>query len=1097
MYQQPFRVPVRVFLAIALLLAGAFAPGAAFAQSDTAAVLGIIHDESGGAVPGVSVTLTNVATGIAATAVTDGNGSYQFLTVRVGTYTLKAELSGFTTALAEKFDVSVNARQRVDLTMKVGNIGETVEVSGAARLLESESSDRGQVVSHEQIVNLPLNGRNYADLALLAPGVRKSSISDSRDASFNVNGLRSALNNFILDGVDNNSYGTSNQGFSNQVVQASPDAVEEFKVQTNNFSAEFGRAGGAVINASFRSGTNQFRGSAWEFNRNTTLNATGFFKPSTGVKPTFDRNQFGGVFGGPIVKNKAFFFVNYEGFRQTSTTLTFSSLPTMDQRNGIMGKAIQNPLTGEVYANGVIPDSAITPFARKVLAGLPAPNRAGTSNNFDYLPERTDENNKFDIKVDQQINASTSAFVRFSHRKVNNFEPPQIPGETSSPANAYVNVLNQQVAAGVTRTLSNNSLLEFRLGVNRTEAGKSAFGTGTANMLDGYGITGLPTDTYFSGGLTQQSVTGWTAWGRQNSNPQFQNPFAIDARINYSWIRGRHTFKAGYEYQSINTEVDDVNPKYGLDTYSGAFSRPAGAAADNATYSLADFLMGARSQYDLVNPYVFNLRQRMHFGYLQDDWKVSPNLTVNAGVRYEFGTPQWERDNALTNFDPATNTLIQAKDGSIYDRSLVNPDRNNWAPRLGVAYSLTPKTVIRSAYGMSYVHFNRLGGENLLSFNGPHVVPISIVQQPSQGLCTNDLNPTSCFRPTQMGYPQGLNVPANYRTINGRVNYIPNDNRTGYVQSWHVTVQRELIANLLLDVAYIGNKSDKMIILGDLNQARPNRTGESLTLQARRPIQDYQFIQSAFDGGKAEYRALQVKLERRYTRGLYLLNAFTWSKAQDNASGHLETANGDNSRVNMANIEGDYGLSGYNQPLNNTTTIVWELPFGRDRRWASNMNAVLEGIAGGWRVTAINTMASGLPVNLTYAPSSTFTVSGAPTYRPNLNGDPYAPSDQQTIDNWFNKDNVTVPTDVTQPFGNAPRNVARGPALYTLDFGLHKSVGLGFGQSNVEFRVEAFNVLNKTNLNAPNGERTSNNFGTIRSLATAARQIQLGVKFNF
>ncbi|HTV01066.1 MAG TPA: carboxypeptidase regulatory-like domain-containing protein [Luteitalea sp.] len=1079
----------------AALLALCAAP--ARAQFDSATVLGFISDQSGGAMPGVTVTLTNPQTGIATTAVTDDRGQYQFLNVRVGTYSLKAELSGFTTAVANDVTVTVNARQRVDLSLSVGGLGETVEVSGAARLLESESSDRGTVISREQIVNLPLNGRAYADLALLSPGVRKSSISGSRDASFNVNGLRSALNNFILDGVDNNSYGTSNQGFSNQVVQVSPDAVEEFKVQTNNFSAEFGRAGGAVINASFRSGTNQFRGAAWEFNRNTTLNSTGFFKPSSGVKPEMNRNQFGGVLGGPILRDRAFFFANYEGFREVSKQLTFASIPTLAQRQGNLGVPVRNPITGEEYANGVVPLSAMTPFARQVLAGLPDPTRAGNSNNFDSLPRQETFNDKFDIKLDQKLNAATTTFFRFSHRKVNNFEPSPIPGPISSPANNFVEVLNQQYAGGLTRTLSSNQLLEVRVGVSRTDAGKSALGTGSPNMLEAYGITGLPTDTYFAGGLTRQSVTGWTAWGRQDSNPQFQNPFVIDLRLNYSWIKGAHTLKTGYEYQSINTEVDDVNPKYGHDQYGGQFSRPTGAAANPAMYNLADFMFGARSTYDLVNPYVFNLRQRMHFGYLQDDWKVAPNLTVNLGVRYEFGTPQWEDDNLLTNFDPATNTLLQARDGSIYDRALVNPDKNNIAPRVGVAYSITPKTVVRSAYGMSYIHFNRLGGENLLSFNGPHVVPISIAQLPSQGLCSGNQAPTTCFRTTQQGYPEGLNVPANYNPLNGRVNHIPSDLNTGYVQSWHVTVQRELLNNLLVDVAYIGNKSDKLMILADLNQARPNAVGENTLLQLRRPIQGYQFIQSAFDGGRADYRALQVKVERRWSGSLYLLNSFTWSRARDNASGHLETANGDNSRVNYANIEGDFGISGYNQPLNNTTSVVWELPFGAGRRWATNLNPIVEGLVGGWRLTAINTMTSGLPVNLTYSPSAQFSVSGAPTYRPNVSGEIYAADDARTIDNWFNRDNVLLPTDPSQPFGNAPRNVARGPASYVLDLGLHKGFGLGLGQSRLEVRVEAFNVLNKTNFGAPNGNRSSTDFGTIRSLATTPRQIQLGLRFSF
>ena len=1087
------RVPILILLGLLALVS----PLSAAAQSDAAAVLGVVSDESGGAVPGVSVTLSNVATGIQSVVVTDGEGAYQFLNVKVGTYRLEAELQGFTTAVVSNIEVTVNARQRVDVALRVGSIGETVEVVGAARLLESESSDRGQVIGHEQIVNLPLNGRNYADLALLSPGVRQSSIASSRDASFNVNGLRSALNNFTLDGIDNNSYGTSNQGFSNQVVQVTPDAVEEFKVQTNNFSAEFGRAGGAVINASFRSGTNRFRGTLWEFNRNTALNAIGFFKPSSGQKPTLNRNQFGGVFGGPILKDRAFFFMNYEGFRQVSRSLTFSSVPTAAQRQGILGKAVVNPLTGAVYADGVIPQAAITDFARKVLAGLPMPTRAGIANNFESLPRRQDYSDKFDLKLDQQFGASTSAFVRVSHRKVDNFEPPPIPGETSSPANAYVEVLNQQLAIGLTRTLSSTSLFDVRLGVSRTDAGKTAFGTGTPGMLSAYGISGLPENEVFSGGLTQQSVSGWTAWGRQNSNPQFQNPFVLNARVNLSTIRGRHTLKGGYEYQMINTEVDDVNPKYGADTYGGQFSRPPGAASDAATYNLADFLVGARSAYSLVNFFVFDLRQRMHFAYLQDDWRVSPSLTVNAGVRYELGTPQWEDSNYLTNFNPETRTLLQASDGSIYDRALVNLDKNNVAPRVGIAYSLNDKTVLRSAYGMSYIHFNRLGGENLLSFNGPHVVALDITQQPSQGLCVGNQAPTSCFRTTQAGYPTGYNVPANYNPLNGRVNYIPPDNKTGNVQSWHVTLQRELLPNLLVDIGYVGNRSRNLMILGDYNQARPNAAGENTALQARRPIQGYQFIQAAFDGGKADYRALQVKVERRYSRGLYLLNSFTWSRARDNASGHLETANGDNSRVNMANLDAEFGTSGYNQPFNNTTTVVWELPFGRDRRWANDMHPVLELVAGGWRVTFINTMTSGLPVNLSYSPSSQFSVSGAPTYRPNITGDIYVDEAQRSITSYLNPAAVTIPTDPSQPFGNAPRNAARGPRIHTLDLGLHKAVGLPFGESRLELRLEAFNVLNRSNFGAPNGNRSSTAFGTISSLATTPRQVQLGVKFDF
>ena len=1083
--------------ALAVALAVLAFPGSTYAQFDAATVLGTVRDSSGAVVPGATVTLKNVSTGITANAVSDANGDYQFLNVRVGNYTVRAELQGFSVAEAESFAVTVNARLRVDLTLAVGSVGETVVVTGAARLLETESSDRGTVIGNEQIVNLPLNGRAYADLALLSPGVRRSAIAESRDASFNVHGLRSALNSFILDGVDNNSYGTSNQGFSNQVVQVSPDAVEEFKVQTNNFSAEFGRTGGAVINASFRSGTNEYRGTVWEFNRNDALNAVGFFKPTSGVKPKLNRNQYGFVFGGPILRNRTFFFSNFEGFRQISRTMTFASIPTMEQRQGILGRPVQNPLTGVLYADGVIPQEAIIPFAREVLAGLPSPTRPGTSNNFDSLPRREDFNDKFDVKVDHQFSPRMTSFVRVSHRKLNNFEPPPIPGDTGSPANAFVHVLNQQFAGGFTFSPSANSLVEMRLGVSRTEAGKEPPGVGGPTMQQLYGIPGLPTDPRFAGGLTEQGVTGWTTWGRQNSNPQFQDPFVVNPRINLSWIRGRQSFKTGYEYQAINTKIDDFNPKYGRDTYGGQFSRPAGTTVnDPATYNLADFMFGARNSYALINPFIANLRQRMHFTYLQNDFKATSRLTLNLGLRYEFATPQWEKDNYLTNFDPSTNSLIQAKDGSIYDRALVEPDRNNFAPRLGLAYALTDRMVLRSGYGMSYIHFNRLGGENLLSFNGPHVVGLSITQQPSQGLCAANTPPATCFRPTQQGYPEGLNVPANFSTLNARVNYIPRDNPTGNVQSWHVSVQRELLPNLLVDVGYVGNRSRDIMILADYNQARPNGATENATLQARRPIAGFQEIQIAFGGGKGDYHALQVKVERRYSRGLYLLNSFTWSRARDNASGHLETQNGDNSRVNYRDVAAEFGTSGYDQPLNNTTSFVWELPFGEGRRYASNLHPLAEGILGGWRLVGINTMTSGVPINLSYTPPTNFSVSGSPTYRPNLVGDPVTPEGQRTINTYLNTDTVVIPTDRTQPFGDAPRNAARSHPFFQFDLGLHKNFGLGREHTRIEVRVEAFNLFNRTNFAPANGNRSAGAFGTISS-AFAARQIQLGVKLHF
>ena len=391
-----------------------------YAQFDSATLLGTARDSAGAVVANVSVTLKNTETGSVVTTTTDADGGYQFLNVKIGKYQISAEAAGFSQIIVENVSAEVNARQRVDLNLTAGAVSAAVTVSDTPELLETSSSERGQVISREQIVNLPLNGRAYADLTLLSTGVNQSLLnvpgqSGARDASFNVNGLRSSLNNFIIDGVDNNSYGTSNQGFSNQVVQASPDAIQEFKVQTNNFSAEFGRAGGAVINASIRSGNNGFHGSAWDYVRNTKFNATGFFKPVNNEKPVLIQNQFGGTFGGPIIKNKVFFFVDYEGYRRIAKQVAFGVLPTAEQRQGIFTNAdgsplaVRNPLTGVVYANGIVPQSDITPFARKVFADLPLPNAVG-ANNFAALPRSQFYNDKGDVKLDFNLNNKTTAF---------------------------------------------------------------------------------------------------------------------------------------------------------------------------------------------------------------------------------------------------------------------------------------------------------------------------------------------------------------------------------------------------------------------------------------------------------------------------------------------------------------------------------------------------------------------------------------------------------------------------------------------------------------------------------------------------------------
>ena len=1106
----------RFGVALAVLLC---ATSSVFAQFDSATVLGTVTDNSGAAVPNAKITLRNSLTGVEQTRSSNNDGYYEFFNVKIGQYEVTGEAKGFKKALAKQFTVNVGARQRVDLALEVGEVSESVTVSEAVTPLESDSSSRGTTVASQQILNLPLNGRSYADLALLAPGVRRSLLFTSRDASFNVNGMRSSQNNFTLDGVDNNAYGTSNQGFSNQVVQISPDAVQEFRIETNNFSAEYGRAGGAVINATIRSGTNEFHGSAWEFLRNTELNAVGFFKPTRNQKPDLIQNQFGGTFGGAIKKNKMFFFADYEGFRRVSRTLQFSTLPTLDQRSGIYTAALRNPLDGSVLAGNRVPANLITPFARQVFADLPANTAAGASNNFEFLPRTTINSDKGDIRYDHYISEKLNAYVRYSHRLQNNFEAPNIPGPSGGDANGRLRVLNQQISFGSNYTISPSSLLEFRMGVSLTEGGKVTVYTGQPSIYKTFNIPNGPTDPRYTGGLFNTSINGFTTLGVQGSNPQFQNPYVVNPKVNYSKFLGKHSLKAGYEFQSISTEVDDFNPKYGSESYAGQFSRFDPTRSGTNDNNVADFLFGARSNYQLNSANIANLRQKMHFFYLQDDYKVNSRLTLNLGVRYEYATPQWEANNLLSNYDPTTNKLIQARSGSVYDRALVNPDTNNWAPRLGLAYRVAKGTVIRSAYGISYINFNRMGGENLLAYNLPNVLNPSINQiSPALGglpLCTSgDQAPDACFRTREQGFPNNFLSISNVKQINVRANYIPKDLKSGMVQSFHFTVQQQLPMSFVLDVGYIRTRAENLQILGDFNQARPNNPGENSSLNSRRPIPNFGLIQVAFDGGFLDYDGLQVKIERRFNKGLYVLNSFTYSRGLDNASGHLETANGDNSRVNYANLPGERGYSGYDQRWNNTLTFVYELPFGRGRKFMTSANPFVETLLGGWRFNGIHTFNAGVPINLTYSPASEFQVSGSPNYRPNVVGiaqlpEKYRTGAYRTL--YLNPCNsnadtrfpfcgelgagVLAPTDRSQPFGSAYRNGLRGPSLNNFDAGLHKQFNV-IERLKLEFRAEAFNLFNTTNFVAPNSNRSSGSFGTITQ-TFPARQLQFALKLLF
>jgi len=1117
----------RVSVCIALLIACTFfLSPVANAQFDNGSLVGTVHDTTGAVVPGAAVTVTNKDTNIAQTSKSDASGNYEFSSLRVGTYRVSTTLAGFNTAVADNISISVGGRQRVDLSLQVGGSSETVEVSGVALQLETETSERGQTITNYQSEALPLVSRNYSDLLGLVAGSRQaptaattSSINSLvRAGAYNINGQRSMFNNFLLDGMDNNAYGESNQGFDNQIIAVPPDSVAQFQVVTNNESAEYGRSSGATVNVASASGTNRYHATVYEFIRNTDLNAAGFFKPTvvggagnvtTFQKPKFNRNQFGGNFGGPIIKDKLFFFLDYEGFRQTLTPLTVLTLPTQNELNGILAVNVKNPLTGKPYTAGTaIPAGDINPLSQQVIAffkqpslfnKLPIAGVTGTGVATNDLPVQvpfTDKADKGDLRLDYQQNASSSWFLRVSDRKENGVNYPAIPLPLDGQTNGAIRILDQQVALGYTHLFGQDKILDVRVGLSRTKAGKFSLSIGD----NAFSIPGLPTNPVVAGGLPSVSINGFTSFGRQSTNPQWQNPALLDPKLNFTWVKGKHSLKFGYEYEHIWMAVNDNNPLYGSFTYSGGYSNAGGSnVADNYW---ADFLFGNTSSYSLANYFVAHLRQTLHSGYAQDDWKIRPNLTLNLGVRWEYGSPYSEQNNFISNFDPTTQTVLTITPGAtagngitpysgggVYGSTLVNPDLNDFAPRVGFAYAVDPRTVIRGGFGMSYVHYTRAGSGDILAINAPQAQFAAVTQitpsatnhcsspLPAQIIAVNSTTP-SCYATADQGYPSALVTTFNKATDN--VTYIPKNTRDSYVESYFLSVQQELSKNTQLDIAYVANHGVKLQGFLNANQKNPSvLTNGKFT----RPYGNWPSdITEALNEFHSNYNSLQVKYEQRFVQGLTLLNSFTWSHALDNASASLE--GNTPSPQDGNNIKADYGQSDYNLPVANVTSLVYEVPVGRGRKFLSTSNPIVDGVIGGWQISTINTMQAGTPFNLTYSPSSANQVSqqisatyrGANEYRPNV-----IPGVKQILNTqlpstgyiqYVNPAAFSLPATGTaqapsNPFGNASRNPLRNTPFYQTDLALNKKFATPIESLKVEFRTEFYNILNHTNLYLP------------------------------
>jgi hypothetical protein len=1140
-------------LGLALLL---FLPAlGAFAQYENGSLVGTIHDSSGAAIPNVNVAVTNNATGIVTNVTSNGSGDYEVPSLRFGTYTVAAKATGFADAVAKEITISVGSRVRIDLVMKIGTAQTTVEVTGVTLQLETESSQRGQTVTEAQTEALPLVSRNYSDLVDYVTGARPAPAdatttavtSLTRAGSFNVNGQRSMFNNFMLDGMDNNAYGESNQGFDNQIIAPPPDSIAQFEVVTNNESAEYGRSSGATINVATKSGGNQFHTTLYEFIRNTDLNAFGYIKPVsinavTGTqypyfKPEFNRNQFGADFGGPIMKNKFFYFLDYEGFRQTLTPTVVDTVPTTNELSGILAVAVQDPWAPGTYlpaGTSILNNPDIDPTAKKIAglyaAALPgkctvtaglAGSGVATSDCALNAPF-TDHADKGDLRLDFQQSDRTSWFLKISDRKETGKNYNLLPEPIDMQTNGEILIHDRQASLGYTHAMGSNKVVDARFALSGTKAGKWTFAIGNSSFPSG-AIPGLPTIAGVSGGLPSMAISGgFTSFGRQSTNPQWQNPSVMDPKVNFSWVKGKHSLKFGYEYEYIWMEVEDSNPLYGSFTFgkgysvcpatvngvSNAANCPTGTSAVADTY-WADFLFGTSSAYSLSTYWITHLHQNMESMYAQDDWKINSKLTLNLGVRWEYGSPYSERNNALSNFNPATGTMLTLTPGystasspmcgtvacvapfsgnGVYGKTLVNPALGDYAPRLGFAYALTPNIAIRGGYGSSFIHYWRAGSGNMLAINAPNAMFTSVTNPSSTA--------TTGFQRLSAGYPTGLSTTFSAGTDN--IDYIPKNTKDGYAESYFLSVQKTLAKNILVDVAFVGNHGVHLQGFINANQKNPSNGwarpfpnwGGTLLNNPANSFNNGD-ITEAMNGFKSHYNSLQARYEQRFVAGLTLLNSFTWSHALDNASSTLEANTPDPQDGN--NINADYGQSDYNLPIANVTSFVYDLPVGKGQRHLAGSNSLVNVLIGGWQISGINTVQGGTPFNLTYSPNSVNQVSpmltqnwrGMSLYRPNLVPGAHYTQGKVKLANGYvqyvNANALTLPSTYTtgsallaggtisSPFGNLPKNYGRTMPFYETDLDFNKKFNTPIERVKVEFRSELYNIFNHTNLYLPGG----------------------------
>jgi hypothetical protein len=1096
----------------------------------TGEITGLVTDASGAAVSGASVTVTNKATNAQRQVPTNGEGIYSFPSLFPGVYSLKVEQQGFKTVLRDGLELQVQQVARIDVSMEIGQVGETVTVTGGAPLLSQESTTVGTVIENKRIVDLPLNGRNFLQLVATAPNVsfgfqdagqagsRQGGIRSQQNIS--VAGQRSYFNRFTIDGVEN-----TDVNFNTPIILPSIDALQEFKVQTGIFPAEFGRAS-TQINVSMKSGSKDFHGAAFEFLRNDFFDArqydfTGVRSPNS-VKEPFKWNQFGFVFGGPVWipkifenKEKIFFMTNYEGFRQRQTLRGRYQLPPVPWRTGnfsALSNPIYDPTTGQQFAGNVIPANRLHPTSVKLLEFYPSPTLAPNALGVNHEQPQGGliDRNQFNGRGDFIESTKSSWAGRYSWADDVQLSPGLKLNGTKLLTTA------RQVMASNTRTLSSTIVNEARFGYNSFFNSLGRELADVRDVVKELAIPGVASGPPISWGIPSVAIQGFAGFGDDTEGPYVNNNKTFQIIDNLSWIRGSHSLRFGGEIR-----WDQYNQVGNQFARGGFLFEPTATTNRGATgtgNAFADFMLGYCKRCEVsVSLATAEFRARSQYYYLDDSWKVKPNLTVNIGLRYEYSPPWLDKTGRLVNihvpfldntpnvadlsrhptfirmgsgdfyeglalrFNPAIKV---ARDGRLGER-LVGFDRNDFAPRLGIAWSPTSKWTVRLGGGGFYAQdtgnprFDM--ARNLAGRRRDESTPTLL-----------DLTWSTPFR--NSGGSVQVNNPYVLGNNFGR--------RTPYVIQYMLSVQRELMNNLLLEINYLGSVGRKLESLRAFNESIPGTTGSVLS---RAPYPEFGRIQLVDGSGKSNYNGLSFKLEKRMSNGLSFVSGYTWSKSIDNASA-IRSHNGDTLfPQNSYNLAAERALSSFHTSHRMVNSVLYQLPFGKGKKLLDK-GGVLNVVAGGWEFGSLFNVQTGFPLTVTTGRDQSNI--GAGFDRPNNVAGQVATLDSgsRTINRWFNTDAFVIQPFGT--FGNVGRNTIIGPGIIQWDASMLKT--FRFTESKaLQFRLEAFNAANHPNWGNPGTGQPKEiradgsvvaanaNFGRITGMRGSMRQLQFGLKLLF